>query len=251
MPFTMGGFYESIDGAAADHNIAAIADQSLTFAGDNLRVPSQLPFVTGYAALANTTAYAYAKIDSPSLRQMFPNYVSNREQGTIFAALQQQTMFPLSPIPLVGDEDMQWINNSDAGGAVAEYGFVWYSSGPIQPVSGRIHTIRATSAITAVAGTWVAGALTFNEALPFGRYAIVGMRCHGPTTIAGRLVFVGPGWRPGVIAVADKESPDNPLCRFGNMGVYGEFDSVAPPTVEIIGSAGTAQIFHFDVIKIS
>lgn len=249
--FTMGAFYESIDGGAAEHNIAAVADQSLTFSGDNLRVPSGLPNLVGYAALANTTVNTYAKIDSPSLRQMFPNYVSNREQGTIFANLQQQTMFPRSPIPLVGDEDMQWLYNTDAAAAVAEYGFVWFSNGPISPVEGRIHTIRATAAITAVAGTWVNGALTFNEALPFGRYAVVGMRCHGPTTIAGRLVFVGGPWRPGVIAVADKESPDNPICRFGGMGVWGEFDSVAPPTVDIIGSAGTAQIIHLDVIKLT
>ena len=249
--FTMGAFYESIDGAAADHNIAAVGDQSLTFAGDNLRVPSGLSNLVGYAALADATAYAYAKIDSPSLRMMFPNYVTPREMGAIFVSPQQQTMFPRSPIPLVGDEDMQWINNSDAAGAIAEYGFVWFSDGPIAPVEGRIHTIRATSAITAVAGTWVNGALTFNEALPFGRYAIVGMRCHGPTTIAGRLVFVGGPWRPGVIAVGDKEPADHPLLRFGKMGVWGEFDSVAPPSVDIIGSAGTAQIFHLDVIKLS
>ena len=249
--FTMGGYYESIDGAAADHNIAAIADQSLTFAGDNLRVPSGLPNLIGYAALANAVAYAYAKIDSPSLRMMFPNYLANREMGTIFVSLQQQTMFPRSPIPLVGDEDMQFINNSDAAGAIAELGFVWFASGPLSPVEGRIHTIRATAAITAVAGTWVNGALTFSEALPFGRYAVVGMRVDGPTTIAGRLVFVGGPWRPGVIAVADKESPDNPICRFGGLGVWGEFDSVAPPSVDIIGSAGAAQTIHLDIIKVS
>jgi len=247
----MGGFYESVDGAAADHNIAAIADNSLTANGDNLRVPSALANLVGYAALANATAYAYAKVDSPSLRMMFPNYISTREMGTIFVSPQQQTMVPRSPIPLVGDEDMTFINNSDAGGAIAEYGFVWFSDGPITPVEGRIHTIRATSAITAVAGVWTAGGLTFNEALPYGRYAIVGMRCHGPTTIAGRLIFVGGAWRPGVIAVGDKEPADHPLLRFGKMGVWGEFDSVAPPQVEIIGSAGTAQIFHLDVIKLT
>jgi hypothetical protein len=69
--------------------------------------------------------------------------------------------------------------------------------------------------------------------------------------IAGRLVFVGGTWRPGVlaqVAVSDKR-PD--VFRNGNLGIFGEFEHDQPPTIDVLttGATGAAEVY-LDLIQI-
>src|SRR5207247_1836789 len=99
---------------------------------------------------------------------------------------------------------------------------------------GAIYTIRATAAVALAASTWVNGALTFSQALPYGTYQVVGMRARGANLAAARLVFVGQPFRPGVAGVNALGNVDPFHFRYGNMGVFGQFDSTVPPTVDCL-----------------
>jgi hypothetical protein len=128
--------------------------------------------------------------------------------------------------------------------------FVWLSDGPQAPISGNIFTIRATSAITLSSGIWVNGNLTFNQVLPAGRYAVVGMRVRGANLVAARLVFPAQFHRPGVLAVASIGNVDPYWPRFGRMGSFGEFENTVPPTLDALGVTDTVQTLLLDLIQV-
>jgi len=158
-----------------------------------------------------------------------------------------------SPIPLETGESLTVLGDSNPAAAADQSVLVWLADGPIVPVSGQpIHPVRCTAAITAVAGAWTNGALTFGQTLGVGAYAVVGMRAQGATLVAARLVFRGTGTRPGVIG-SDSEADDtNGLFRNGRFGVFGEFHSTVPPTVDVLcNDADTAEEFILDLVKLS
>ena len=124
-------------------------------------------------------------------------------------------------------------------------------------MAAGMKTVRATAAITATAlgNAWGAGALTFEQVLESGMYAVVGMKAFGATLIAGRLIFPNQGPRPGCIGYATPLTGvgaiENPAFRNGNLGVWGTFSHTAPPQLEVIAAAAdTAQEVYLDVVKV-
>jgi hypothetical protein len=73
--------------------------------------------------------------------------------------------------------------------------------------------------------------------------------------VAARLVFVGgvqgAAWRPGVMATNTDRHLENPAFRWGNFGVFGEFEDTDPPTVDALGNvADAAQVYYLDMIQV-
>jgi len=249
MPFTTVGWSESQDTAGVLTNVAALPDQHVTVSGDNIRVPA-LNQLVGYYALGTTITLA--QLASPQLRRQAlldidPMDVS-AEPGSPPAFGHRMG----SPITLETDEDLSALVAEAAAGAERESVFVWLADGPLASVSGNIFTVRATSATTLTAYTWTNCALTFSQTLPRGRYQVVGASCIATGGVAFRLVFPGYSWRPGGIA-CDAVS-DLPAAgqRNGGWGVWGEFESTSPPTVDVLSvSADTAETVYLDLIKIA
>lgn len=231
-------FAESIDPGGALVNIAGVADDTVFVSGDDVRVPTALPYLAGEAALISATSPVQAQIQSPSLRQVANIDVEPCALGLVFGDPAELSMHPKSPIPLRGDESLNFLVNTNPAGAELHYGLCWLSDGSIQEVSGTSFSVRATMSVTAVANAWVNGALTFSQDLPVGMYDVVGLsvRCAGG--VAARLNFKGGAWRPGVpagVAIDDKISEQ---FRHGRMGVLGSFHTNTPPSVEILAAAG-------------
>jgi hypothetical protein len=155
-----------------------------------------------------------------------------------------------SPIPLVFNESINFFTQNAQAAAVLSYGLLWLADGPVKPVQGPMYSVRATSAVALVAATWVNGALTFSQALPYGTYQVVGMRARGTNLLAARLVFPGAFNRPGVPACNTIGGLDFDTARYGQMGVFGQFDSTVPPTVDCLGDTDASQTYVFDLIKI-
>ena len=230
-------FAESIDPAGALVNIAAINDDSVFTSGDDIRVPVALPYLIGSAALISATTPVQAQLQSPSLRQVANIDIEPCALGLVFGDPAELAFHPTNPIPLRGDESLNFLVNTNPAGAELHYGLVWFSDGSQQSVSGDIFSVRATMSVTGVANAWVNGSLTFSQDLPVGTYDVVGMRVRGAGLVAARLNFIGGAWRPGVpgaIAIDDKISEQ---FRYGRMGVYGSFHTNTPPSVEIVAAA--------------
>lgn len=237
----LAAFAESIDPGGSLTNIAAVNDDSIFTSGDDIRVPNELPFMIGNAALISSTSPVQAQIQSPSLRQIANIDVEPVALGLVFGDPAELNYHPEIAIPLRGDESINFLANTNPASAALHYGLVWFADGPQQPVGGDIFSVRATTSVTAVANAWVNGTLTFNQDLPVGTYDVVGMRCRIDGLVAARLNFIGGAWRPGVpgaVAIDDKIGEQ---FRMGRSGIFGTFHTNTPPSLEILAAAGAVS----------
>ena len=248
--FTLVGYTESQDSASLT-NVAALADPHIRVSGDDVIVPSGLNYVGGvYAIGADTTR---AQLVSPSIRRRYPFEIVPVEVAAEPA--DPVKYFPLfdNPLQLDPDESLNAQaaeNNASAGRSTV---LVWLCDGATAPITGaEIFTIRATNTSTLTAYAWTNGALTFNDTLPAGDYALVGARGSSSGLIAFRFVFSQYAWRPGAIGMDSVGEVGAPIFRFGKLGEWGQFSHNTPPTVDFLSlSADTSQIVDLDLILLS
>lgn len=248
--FHLAAWFQSVDPGNAFQAIPGVSDPAITVSGNDIRVPKPLPFIVGYGGVINDASLVRAEIQSPSLRKVFNLDVEPVVQGKVFTNPQLFNIIVGNGVPVEPDESLNWFVQSDPAAAAIHYGLAMLADAPLQPIKGNYYSIRATSGVALVAGSWVNGALTFSQVLPAGSYQVVGMRARGANLLAARLVFVGGTYRPGVPGVTAIGGLDNNDQRFGNMGVFGQFDNTTPPTVDCIGDTDTTQSFVFDLIKV-
>jgi hypothetical protein len=152
-----------------------------------------------------------------------------------------------NPFPLVVNEPLDvFVQN---GAAVMNRAFLWIGDGPVKPVQGKIYTVRATATASLVTASWVNSTLTFQQTLPAGHYQCVGLRAWSANGCAARIFFVGSPWRPGVLMVNSEANNEDFYVRYGNIGVFGEFDNTVPPTIDFMGITDSAEVVMLDLIK--
>jgi len=248
MPFTLVAFTESQDSAVLT-NIAAVADPHVRVVGDDIYVPTYASNLMGYHFMGAN--FTQGQVLSPTLRKTLNIDVDHADLVDEPASPPNDALFPTNPTPLEGGEALNTQMAEDAAGASRVTALVWFSSGPLAPVTGPIFSIRATSATTLVANAWTNGALTLTQTLPHGTYSVVGMRANSAGLRAARLVFVGLTERPGCAGVDADSDIQDALFRLGGLGSWGTFANDAPPTVDFFSaSADAAETVILDVIKV-
>lgn len=248
--YHLAGYYESVDQGGALAAINSMNDQVLVTGTDTVRVPADMNFIAGAAVLTAATTLTAAQLQSPSLRDFLYPDLQPLVNADDFADPIAMPWFADNPLELVVNEDLEFHTNTDNTGAVGIQGLVWFSDNNTAPVDGNIHTLRYTSAITLAAGTWVNGALTPSQSLPYGDYQVVGMRAVGTNLQAARLVYPGGGFRPGVPAVNAVGDSGFDKLRMGRGGSLGVFNSNSPPSLDALGHTDTAQTVFLDLIKV-
>lgn len=248
--FHLVGYEQSVSNAVLTA-ITPIPDATVAVISNDIRIPAPLTNICSAATMVNSGAGTVrSQIVTPSLRAIFPVDVSPIANGLVFPSTPPRIQMWDTPIPLQALEPMDALIQN--GAAVVNRTFVWICDGPIKPVTGKIYTIRATAAVTLVTASWVnSGALTFASTLPTGHYQCVGLRSESANQCAARIFFVGYPWRPGCIAGAGEATIEWPEFRWGNIGVYGEFDNTVPPTIDFMGVTDAAEIVYLDLIKTS
>jgi len=248
MPFTLVAFAET-QAAGTLVNVAGLADPHVRVAADDIYVPDPLPFLAAYHALVDTLV-TQARIESPTLRRLANIDVIPLDLGTEPGTPPLFVSIISNPKALEGSEGLNF--KATCGQAFTARLLAWLSDGPLAPVTGEIFTVKATGTTTLVASAWTNGAITFEQALPRGRYQVVGMRAKSAGLVAARLVFSGYAWRPGCIGCDAYNDIERIEFRGGRMGVWGEFDHDLPPTVDYLSiSADTAEEIWLDLIKIA
>jgi hypothetical protein len=250
MVFSLFAWSESIAEGGAYADLKAVEDPTVTIEADTIYVPALINLIGAYAALGSTAIAAY--LDSPSLRARHYNWIAPIQKGLAPSGAESFRLHPLSPVPLVQYEGLKAYSKADPEKEEQHTIIAFLSDGPIAPVSGEIHTIRASASIEEVAGEWASGPLTFEQPLPSGTYNVVGARvkCDG-NGIAFRFIPIGQVWRPGALCVNDVGAKELDETRFGGLGVWFSFDPRTPPTLEVLASAagGTSQEVLIDLIK--
>lgn len=249
MPSTLIGYTASQDSAVL-LALAAMADQSVRVNGNDIIVPSGMNSLIGaYGVGVNITRL---QLQAPSLRRFL-----NPEIAPLDISAEPTSPTPFydlrsNPITLDPQEALDALAAENGAGATRQSAFVWLGDGPITPVSGDIRTVRVTGTTTLIAFTWSNGALTFDQTLPAGRYQIVGGRFEAAGLLAWRCVFPGGGWRPGAIGYDASSDVEHPAFRMGGLGVWGEFEHNAPPTIDWCSvSADTSELGELDLIKVA
>jgi len=279
MPFTLVGFDEARATAVTTlTKVNAVPDDHIATEAGDVIVPS-LNRIIGYffchstgTAKGNITG---GRLESPSLRRLFPidaavlsnglygihthtenlaaSYTQNATTAEAVAVAESLEMFPQNPIPLDVNEHLEaFMTNYAVTGARGLVG-VWLSDGAISPVTGEMRTIKATTTFTPTANEWSSGDLTFVTTLPTGRYRMVGARVISDNTVGlFRFIFIGGIWRPGGVIQNKIDMPTIRPFRKGQLGVWGEFDQLTPPKLEILEIASVANPdVYLDLIKVA
>jgi len=251
--FTTIAFSE-VPAAATEQLILGVPDQSHRVSGDDI-------YVGKYNKLVGAYAFGYAlsncRLSAPSLRRVSSLYVAplvNDLGGYAEYTSKHLDWRGKSALPLTTNEAL---NAYGTAAASADQNFligVWLADAPIVPVEGEIWTVYAYHAISAVQKVWTNTELTWADDLPVGRYQVVGARAW--TTYGGifRFVFIGEANRPGGVCCHEKFLQEDIVQRKGGMGVWGEFDSVNPPSVDWItpwiAGDDSGIYMRIDLIKI-
>jgi hypothetical protein len=246
-------FFGSVAQNADLANLTPVTDPLVTVTANN-----RVIFPEDYwVAAANLMVVdgSRARLNTPQMRlvalpELYPIKIT-AEQGA-----NPQVVGPLWGMVRIPKNDEVGIDVSRAGAGAGDcYAALWVSPRYTPAPQGPVYTVRCTSTITLTVGTWAAGLLAFDQTLPYGRYAVVGMQATCGDAMYARLTFPGQTqFRPGVPCVEAVSSYINPqVFRFGNFGLFGSFDSTAQPGIEVLGhTAGSeAGVYLLDLVKVS
>jgi hypothetical protein len=242
--------YELSSSLAALTAITPIPDPTLRVTGSDFLVPAGMNNIIMASAMINSAvATLRAQIQSPSLRATLNIDISPIANGLVYGTFPVCLRNWYNPFPLVVNEPLDvFVQN---GAAVMNRAFLTLADGPVKPVQGKIYTVRATASASLVTASWVNGTLTFQQTLPAGHYQCVGFRSWSANQVAARIFFFGSPWRPGVLAVNAEANNEDFYVRYGNIGVFGEFDNTVPPTIDFMGITDSAETVFLDLIKTS
>lgn len=193
-----------------------------------------------------------ARLVTASLRQVTTPFIRPVQPSIVAGDDANIADYTKNPLTLRALEEVQLLAFQTTGGAAVVVSVqCWSSQGMGSVPQGDIFTMRGTATATNVAGAWTPGTVTWQDVLPAGRFAVVGLEYFGTTALAARLIFEQQVERPGCIGGGSASNNVNPIFRKGGMGVFGVFDSNRMPTVEFLANAAdTAQEVYMDLIKI-
>jgi len=132
----------------------------------------------------------------------------------------------------------------------------WFCDGPIRPYVGRGFTVHWTGTTTLAANGWTAAAITFDNGIPSGTFAIVGSRCLSAGALFHRWIPRGQSpYRPGGFAQQGQDDFPYDGSRYTdfvqNFGEWMRFTNTTPPQVEIFSrSADTTQNGFLDLVQV-
>lgn len=244
--------YASVVNGAALTNLTPVTDAIVTVQNSRFIFPAQVDIG---CLMVNVPNGSRARINTPSLRtialpEIYPIKITaaNGSNAPIAGPMWGTLRIP--------QNDEFGLDVSRAGGAAADcFAGIWYAPGMTPAPGGPVITMRATATLTLTVGTWVTQNLTFDQSLPYGRYAVVGMVAQITSGMLARLAYPGNSvFRPGVPvgeAYGDYINPQ--VFRRGGFGSFGVFDSTAQPLVEVLGYVAGAQTgtFLLDLVKVA
>lgn len=250
--FTVIGWNEDLAAVDAYQNVLGAKDQHVKVVDDRIYVPplNKLVFAAARGELFR------ARLKAPSLRRLAYVHINPTENVTVTGDWGGPPLVMFqgnSPLPLVVGEGLEAeIYDFGAGAGVMSV-IVGLADAPLTPVHGEIWTIRATATPTVVIDSWANAEITFEQTLPVGRYQIVGALCSGTDINAFRFSPIGAMYRPGGVALRSTQLTGPPEFRKGGIGVWCEFDSLTPPSIDVIGETAGDQgvVIFMDLIKIA
>ena len=240
--------YRGAVGAGLNNvDIPAVQDGQLTISNTHFVLPKNAQLMWAFGV---GTGLSRLRLNTPKMRYVgLPSLIPINTGTTVPSPMNLVNLSEQMVLLDTIDEIAVEASSSDAG-AQTMNAIVAFSFGVRPAPAMPVFRVRGTTAITQSAGAWVNGGVTLDQTIPRGTYAIVGFDSVGANCIASRLVFSGYGFRPGVICRNATTSLKNPFFDSTAMGVFGTFDSINFPTVDVFAlGAGTSQEHFFDLVR--
>lgn len=232
--------------ATATETMTPITDQIIAIKNTRFFPTKNYDLLYAYAGGPNL---ARARILTPSLRQVSSPWISPIGATTEPGNDPNVADYRSNPLVLRGLEEVE-VEATDAATGDDVYCVQGWGQGMQPAPAGDVYTMRGTGTTTAVAATWTTIALTWDNQLPVGRYALVGGHFESITGVAWRTIFEDQIPRPGGLAVDSGAERTAAMFRKGGLGIWGTFDSNRMPEFEVLCTAAdTAQTLLIDFVR--
>lgn len=241
--------FDSSLAASTEAQITAVTDQILTIQDNGFLPQDGMELAFAYAMSADLQR---AFLQSPTFRGITPPYIRPAHSSALLPTFGDVADWRANPLRVRGREVLQaWGFQDNAGVQDVRVGIGLQKSFQPAPV-GDIMTMRGTSVTTATADQWTTLAMTWEDTLPEGRYAVVGLEAEGANMIGARLVLPDQQPRPGCPGLSAVGVQGPKMFRKGRLGLWGGFRSTDMPNPEVYCSGATAAFtLYMDIVRLS
>lgn len=241
MPQHLLAFSVSAAGTLTYSQINAVADQLYTRQNNEFQIPKDCWCMWAAALGTGLTA---ARIFTASLRLRGNPQIWPFQLAALNTTNPAYVDFTDEPLKLVKEENLRVEGSHTGAGPDLNRAFVAIQQTPpnynMNYRQGR--WVRGTASITTVAEGWSSlGALTFDDVLEGGSYAVYGFAGVEASCFAARLVFQDQYERPGSLSPVLVSNMPMYSTWQTNQGLLGVFDTYSPPQIEGF-SSGAATV---------
>lgn len=240
--------YSASIATGVETDLTPVPDTIITIQNGHLLPNQELNLIF---AAAMATNIQRARISTPKMLVVTTPYIRGIMAGLVPTSPAQLATYLNSPFTLRATEEIQVLALQNAAGAQRVTVLMGLQTSPNMPISGDIFTIRGTSTTAAVANTWTPLTMTWQNTLPNGRYAIVGLQHQSANGQACRLSIESERYRPGCMSQAALSDIAHPYFMKGAMGKWAEFSNYAFPVPEVLANAAdAAHEVYMDLIRL-
>ena len=230
--------YTALLSTTVDTDIAPLTDSVLLIQNSHFVLQSDMYLFMAYAMSATHTR---TRIILPSFRVVTTPWIRPISQATTTPNNPNLADYREHPLRIKALEELQISATSGIAMGNERYTALLALGDTITPPPvGDIFTLRGTSTTAAVANAWSQLTMAWQDTLPQGQYAIVGLSHESANAIACRLIVNGQPWRPGALSFTSFANRTNDMFHRGGLGVWGTFRSVAMPIPEVLCNAADA-----------
>ena len=252
--FHLSLYSASIANGSVLVQVAQVADPVIAPSGNGFLVPGVINKLLRVAAVG--TNLTRVQLTSASLRDYAPFDVGPVNVGTLIATPANFADFTDAPIPLAVNEELDAFGVQSNAGAQRITVAVWWGDGAFRNNTQRPFTVHWTATATLSANAWSSTAITFDNGIPSGTFAIVGSRVITAGALFHRWIpRGGPAYRPGAFAGQAQSFNAVDGSRWSdyvaNWGEWMRFTNTTPPQVEIFSiSADTTEEGYLDLVQV-
>lgn len=236
---------------AANTDVPALQDDYFTIQNTHFLLPEDRFLIWGWVAAATLNR---ARLFTPSIGVITRPFIRPIDRSALPTDLPSIADFRANPFRMRGQEEL--VLEATSGVAVSERFtalFGWTTQTTPAP-AGDIYTLRATSVTAAVANSWTSLVATFDNQLPAGEYAVVGLEVQSANALGARLIFPGGSQkdRPGSVSVSALGNDNKDIFRKGGLGDWGRFRNTVLPTVQVLAQAAdAAHEIYLDIVPLA
>jgi hypothetical protein len=226
-----------------------IPDDIFTIQNGHFLPQYDLQFYGGYFG---GSILSYVQLVTPTTRQISIPRLVPINAAVVPVTNPNMVDLRLNPLRLRAVEEISLLNTLGTNAGNQPFINVLFVGKSLDPIpQGDILTLHGTSTTAAVVNAWTSLAITYDNTLPAGTYAIIGAQVQSTNAIAHRFIFKDQWLRPGFLSVSSATNRLNWDYYRGAMGLLGTFTTTTYPTLQVLcASADATHDVTFSIIRV-